>query len=77
MPAAENIFGKRDKTMQHPNSEKRKALRAAFPHTVPVLAGYLFLGMTYGIYMKASGFGPGLSLLMSTAVFGLLVQLVF
>ena len=27
---------------------KRRALRAAFPHTVPILTGFLFLGMTYG-----------------------------
>lgn len=33
-----------------------KALKAAFPHTVPILAGFLFLGMTYGIYMNVSGF---------------------
>ena len=24
-------------------------LKAAFPKTIPVLAGYLFLGITYGI----------------------------
>lgn len=55
---------------------KRRALRAAFPHTIPVLAGYIFLGMTYGIYMKASGFGLGLSLLMSVAVFAGSMQFV-
>ncbi|MBQ8311797.1 MAG: AzlC family ABC transporter permease [Clostridia bacterium] len=35
---------------------KRRALKAAFPHTIPILAGYLFLGMTYGIYMGSLGF---------------------
>ena len=34
------------------------AFRAAFPLTIPVMAGYLFLGMTYGILMVTSGF-PG------------------
>ena len=33
-----------------------KALKAAFPHTAPILAGFLFLGMTYGILMNVSGF---------------------
>lgn len=32
------------------------ALRTAFPLTIPVMAGYLFLGMTYGILMVTSGF---------------------
>ncbi len=32
------------------------AFRTAFPLTVPVMAGYLFLGMTYGILMVTSGF---------------------
>lgn len=30
---------------------KRKALIAAFPHTIPIFAGFWFLGMAYGIYM--------------------------
>ncbi|NCA78401.1 MAG: branched-chain amino acid ABC transporter permease, partial [Alphaproteobacteria bacterium] len=29
----------------------KKALKAAFPHTIPVMAGFLFLGMAYGILM--------------------------
>ncbi len=33
------------------------ALRYAFPKTVPVMAGYLFLGAAYGILMKLNGFG--------------------
>ena len=35
---------------------KRKALKAAFPHTIPIMTGFMFLGMAYGIYMNASGF---------------------
>lgn len=30
-------------------------LKAAFPKTIPVLAGYLFLGITYGILAVTSG----------------------
>lgn len=33
-----------------------EALKAAFPRTIPVLTGYVFLGMTYGILMRTSGF---------------------
>ena len=32
-------------------------LRYAFPKTVPVMVGYLFLGAAYGILMKVNGFG--------------------
>jgi len=33
-------------------------IRAAFPYTIPVLAGYGCLGFTYGVLMSASGFSP-------------------
>lgn len=34
-----------------------QALRAAFPVTVPVLTGFLCLGVAYGILMSTSGLG--------------------
>ena len=46
-----------------------KSLKAAFPHTVPILAGFLFLGMTYGIYMNVSGFSFVYPMLMSMTIF--------
>lgn len=46
------------------------ALRAAFPATVPVLTGYLCLGMAYGLLMAANGYGPLWSTLMSAIGFG-------
>ena len=45
------------------------ALRAAFPHTIPVMAGYLFLGTAYGIFMKTSGFPWFYPMLTSLTVF--------
>ena len=33
-----------------------KAVRCAFPYTIPIFTGFWFLGLTYGIYMKVSGF---------------------
>lgn len=33
------------------------ALRYAFPRTIPVMVGYLFLGAAYGILMNVNGFG--------------------
>lgn len=53
-----------------------RALKAAFPHTVPILAGYLFLGMTYGVYMNASGFGVWYPFWMSITIFAGSMQFV-
>lgn len=46
-----------------------KALRCAFPHTIPIFAGFCFLGMTYGVYMNVSGFSFWYPMLMSMTVF--------
>lgn len=51
------------------HKKKRKALKAAFPHTIPIMTGFLFLGMTYGIYMNVSGFGFWYPMLMSMTIF--------
>lgn len=41
----------------------------AFPKTIPVMAGYLVLGMAYGILMKVNGFGFWWTGAMSVFVF--------
>lgn len=46
------------------------ALKAAFPHTIPIMASFLFLGMTYGIYMNVSGFSFVYPMIMSVVIFG-------
>lgn len=45
------------------------AFRYAFPKTVPVMVGYLFLGAAYGILMTVSGFGIGWSLAASLFIY--------
>lgn len=52
------------------------ALKAAFPHTIPIIAGYGFLGLTYGIYMNSAGFNFLYPFLMSITVFGGSMQFV-
>ena len=47
-----------------------RALKCAFPHTIPIFAGFCFLGMTYGIYMKVSGFAFWYPMLMSLVIYG-------
>ena len=44
-------------------------LKYAFPKTIPILAGFSFLGMAYGIYMNSLGFGPWYAILMSIFIF--------
>ncbi|MCQ2554820.1 MAG: AzlC family ABC transporter permease [Clostridia bacterium] len=48
----------------------RKAFKSAFPYTIPIFAGFWFLGMAYGIYMKVSGFSFWYTLLMTVVIFG-------
>jgi 4-azaleucine resistance transporter AzlC len=45
------------------------ALRSAFPHTVPVLTGYLVLGFGFGIVLKANGFGAFWAFIMSLFIY--------
>lgn len=44
---------------------KLAALKAAFPHTLPVLTGFSFLGIAYGILMSSKGYGLLWTTLMS------------
>lgn len=54
----------------HKEKKSAAALKAAFPQTIPILAGFLFLGITYGIYMNASGFSFIYPMIMSLVIFG-------
>lgn len=45
------------------------ALKAAFPNTVPIFAGFWFLGLTYGVYMNVSGFSFLYPMFMSVLIF--------
>ena len=44
---------------------RNSALRAAFPATVPVLTGYICLGIAYGVLMRTAGYGLGWAVLLS------------
>lgn len=35
---------------------KQKALKVAFPYTLPIFAGFWFLALAYGILMNVNGF---------------------
>lgn len=49
--------------------KKKSALAYAFPKTLPVMAGYLFLGMAYGVLMSVNGFSMLWTAAMSIFVY--------
>lgn len=48
---------------------KRKAFKAALPYTLPICAGFSFLGLAYGILMQSNGYSFWWTLLMSSTIF--------
>lgn len=55
---------------------KRKALKAAVPYTIPVMMGYLFLGMAFGILLHNTEVPDGWALFMSIFVYAGSMQFV-
>lgn len=47
----------------------KKAFAVAFPLTIPILAGFLVLGMAYGVLMQTKGYSVIWSVLMSSVAF--------
>lgn len=52
------------------NGAAGRALRAAFPYTIPILAGFTVLGMSYGVYARVSGFPFWYPVCMAVVIFG-------
>lgn len=48
---------------------RRAELNYAFPRTVPIMVGYLFLGAAYGILMNVNGYGIGWTVAISIFVY--------
>lgn len=55
---------------------KKKAFRAALPCTLPVLMGYIFLGIAFGVLLAGKGFSPLWALLMSVCIYAGSMQFV-
>ena len=47
-----------------------RAFKTAFPYTIPIFAGFWFIGLAYGIYMNVSGFSVWYPMLISLCVYG-------
>lgn len=48
----------------------KRAFRAAFPHTLPILAGFLLLGFAYSLLMHTKGFSFLYPMCMAMTIFG-------
>ncbi|MEG0310412.1 MAG: AzlC family ABC transporter permease [Eubacterium sp.] len=55
--------------MKFKQSGFEQAFRVAFPLTIPVLTGFLVLGLSYGVLMQTKGYGVFWSVLMSAVAF--------
>ena len=47
----------------------KKALKAAFPHTLPVMLGYVFVGGAFGLLFQQMGYGVFWSFLVGLTVY--------
>lgn len=47
----------------------KKAFRRAFPYTIPVLTGYLFIGIAFGVMYAEKGYSALWAVLMSVMVY--------
>ena len=46
------------------------ALKDAFPHTIPILLGYVFMGMVFGILLQKAGYGALWAFIMAVVIYG-------
>lgn len=46
-----------------------RAFKLAFPYTIPIFTGFLFLGFAYGVYMRSLGFSPIYPMVMCFTIF--------
>lgn len=49
--------------------KKKSAFRTAFPYTIPVLTGYLFIGIAFGVMFQEKGYNFLWAVLMSLLVY--------
>lgn len=64
-----NSCKQKDVNMMNEKGKISAAFKAAFPYTIPIMTGFLFLGIAYGIYMNVSGFPAVYPIIMSATIF--------
>ena len=55
---------------------KLRALKSAFPHTTPVMTGYIFMGTAFGILLSSKGYGLWWAIFMSITIYAGSMQFV-
>ncbi len=66
----EGVRVKQTRICERHGNQAAGALRAAFPFTLPVLAGYMFLGFSYGLYAHSAGLAFWYPVSMAALVYG-------
>lgn len=56
--------------LNNSRGKKLTAFKCAFPKTIPILAGFLFLGFSYGVLMNVKGFSFIYPMMMALTIFG-------
>ncbi len=72
MKLLNSVFKKQDsssKEHSHRKSVILKAFDTALPFTIPICAGYMFLGISYGMLMHAKGFSIWYPICMSILIY--------
>lgn len=54
----------------------KRTFKEAFPHTIPVMTGYIFMGMAFGILLGSKGYHFGWAILMSFIIYAGSMQFV-
>ena len=55
--------------LQKENNTFKKSVKAAFISSIPIMAGYIMLGMGFGILLSEQNYGPLWALLMSVTMY--------
>jgi len=63
------ISEKGDDTLKKEKINYKKTIRAAFVSSIPIIAGYIMLGMGFGILLSEKGYGPLWALFMSITMY--------
>lgn len=71
-----HVMGEHTETTHRPPYPALHAARAAFPTTIPVLLGYLFVGIAFGVVLRAQGYGLPWAALMSLCIYAGSMQFV-
>ncbi|HIZ76776.1 MAG TPA: AzlC family ABC transporter permease [Firmicutes bacterium] len=64
-----NRKGRNTLTTEKIAATSGQTLKAAFPHTIPVLLGYVFMGMAFGILLSSKGYSFFWAFFMALTIF--------